>query len=79
VRVVSGVWRYVVGVLWFGLFAVAPIWWPPNHDNRELTWAFGDQLLGNAYLIAALAAVVLLAVSHKVAVRDESGQKMPAA
>ncbi len=80
VRVVSGFWRYAVGVLWFGLFAVAPIWWPPNHDNRELTWAFGDQILGNAYLIAALAGVVLLAVSHRpVAVRETSGQKLPAA
>jgi alpha-1,2-mannosyltransferase len=80
VRVVGGFWRYVVGVLWFGLFAVAPIWWPPNHDNRELTWAFGDQLLGNAYLIGALAAVVLLAVSHRDAlVRETPGQKLPAA
>jgi alpha-1,2-mannosyltransferase len=82
-RVVHGRWKYVVGVSWFGLFAVAPIWWPPNHDNRELTWSFGDQLLGNAYLIWALAAVVLLAVAHRrassAAVQDTPGQKLPAA
>jgi alpha-1,2-mannosyltransferase len=83
-RVVHGRrWRFVVGALWFGLFAVAPIWWPPNHDNRELTWSFGDQLLGNAYLIGSLAAVVLLAVAHRrapsAAVQETPGQKLPAA
>ncbi|WP_246485998.1 glycosyltransferase 87 family protein [Kribbella qitaiheensis] len=84
IRVVQGRRRLVVGTLWCGLFAVAPIWWPPNHDNRELTWAFGDQLLGNAYLIGALAAVVLLAVADRRetgsdAVRDTPGRKLPAA
>jgi alpha-1,2-mannosyltransferase len=57
--------RIVVGIAWFGLFTIAPIWWPPNHDNRELDWSFGDQVLGNAYLIAALFAVVVLAVSRQ--------------
>jgi alpha-1,2-mannosyltransferase len=57
--------RIVVGIAWFGLFTIAPIWWPPNHDNRELDWSFGDQFLGNAYLIAALFAVVVLAVSRQ--------------
>ncbi|TDU88583.1 alpha-1,2-mannosyltransferase [Kribbella voronezhensis] len=83
VRVVHGRWRVVVGVLWFGLFTVAPIWWPPNHDNRELTWTFGQQLLGNAYLIGALAAVVLLAVAHREipsqTVHAANGRKLPAA
>jgi alpha-1,2-mannosyltransferase len=62
-RVLHGRVRVIVGILWFGLFAIAPIWWPPNHDNRELYWSFGNQLLGNAYLIAALIAVVVLAVN----------------
>lgn len=57
-------WRVVLGVLWFGLFALGPIWWPPNHDNRELDWSLGDQFLGNAYLIAALLAVAVLVVSR---------------
>jgi alpha-1,2-mannosyltransferase len=48
-------------VLWFGLFLIAPIWWPPNHDNRELSWSFPEHLAGNAYLIAALVAAILLA------------------
>jgi alpha-1,2-mannosyltransferase len=80
IRVAAGFRRYVVGTLWFGSFTIAPIWWPPNHENRELTWAFGDQLLGNAYLIGALAAVVLLAVTHREApVRVTPGRKLPAA
>lgn len=45
---------------WFGLFLLAPIWWPPNHDERELRWSVGEQLLGNAYLIATAVAVCLL-------------------
>ncbi|GAA0938960.1 glycosyltransferase 87 family protein [Kribbella koreensis] len=53
-------YRVVFGVLWFGVFTIAPIWWPPNHDNRELDWSFAEQFSGNAYLIAAMVAVVLL-------------------
>jgi|1186.fasta_scaffold04163_2 alpha-1,2-mannosyltransferase len=45
---------------WFGLFLLAPIWWPPNHDHRELAWSLVDQLPGNAYPIAALVAAALL-------------------
>lgn len=53
-------WKPYFAVPWFALFAIAPIWWPPNHDNRELDWSFGEQFTGNAYLIAALVAVALL-------------------
>ncbi|MEV8373707.1 glycosyltransferase 87 family protein [Kribbella sp. NPDC056861] len=62
VSVVQVLPRYKVafGVLWVAVFMVAPIWWPPNHDNRELDWSFGEQFSGNAYLIAALVAVGLL-------------------
>ena len=52
--------KLVFAALWFGLFAIAPIWWPPNHDNRELDWSFPEQFTGNAYLIAALVAVIIL-------------------
>jgi alpha-1,2-mannosyltransferase len=55
-------YRVVFGVFWFGVFAVAPIWWPPNHENRELNWSFAEQFSGNAYLIAAMVAVVTLAL-----------------
>ncbi|MGC4942545.1 glycosyltransferase 87 family protein [Kribbella sp. DT2] len=56
----SGRAKVAVGILWYAVFAVAPIWWPPNHDNRELEWTFPEQLAGNAYLIAATLAVVAL-------------------
>ena len=64
VAVITGLTKYrvVFAVLWFGLFTIAPIWWPPNHDNRELDWSFKEQFSGNAYLIAATIAVVLLVV-----------------
>ncbi len=52
--------KLVFATLWFGLFTIAPIWWPPNHYNRELDWTFPEQFTGNAYLIAALSAVALL-------------------
>jgi alpha-1,2-mannosyltransferase len=55
-------YRVVFGVLWFGVFTVAPIWWPPNHENHELDWSFAEQFSGNAYLIAAMVAVGVLAV-----------------
>lgn len=62
VAVIGGLARYKIafGVLWFGVFSIAPIWWPPNHENRELDWTFAEQISGNAYLIAALVAVLLL-------------------
>jgi alpha-1,2-mannosyltransferase len=64
-RAVHGRWRIVLGIAWFGLFTIAPIWWPPNHENRELDWSVGDQFLGNSYLIAALVAVVVLSMSRQ--------------
>ncbi|WP_344175030.1 glycosyltransferase 87 family protein [Kribbella lupini] len=57
--------KVAVGILWCAVFAVAPIWWPPNHENRELEWTFADQLAGNAYLIAANLVVVLVSYSVK--------------
>ncbi|MBB5977407.1 glycosyltransferase 87 family protein [Kribbella solani] len=56
--------RIPVGVGWYGLFVLGPIWWPPNTGDREFDWTFGQQLLGNAYLIAALVAVVVLGVQY---------------
>jgi alpha-1,2-mannosyltransferase len=62
--------KLVFAVGWFGLFAIAPIWWPPHHDNRELDWSFPDQFTGNAYLIAAMVAVVLLITRQPQALAD---------
>jgi alpha-1,2-mannosyltransferase len=51
--------KVLVGA-WFGVFVLAPIWWPPNHEERELRWSLGEQILGNAYLVAAAIAVGVL-------------------
>jgi alpha-1,2-mannosyltransferase len=59
-------YRVFFGVAWFGVFTVAPIWWPPNHDNRELDWSFAEQFSGNAYLIAAMVAVLVLALGLRL-------------
>lgn len=54
-----------VSLTWFGLFALAPIWWPPRGDNQELTWNLAEQAAGNAYLWLSLAAGVLLALGTR--------------
>lgn len=55
--------RFPVAVasVWFGLFVLGPIWWAPHGLDRELAWSPVDQVLGNAYLLLALLAMVLLA------------------
>jgi alpha-1,2-mannosyltransferase len=65
--------RYPVAVsaTWFGLFILAPIWWPPRRGNLELTWNLPQVVAGNAYLWLSLAAAVLLAVG--------TGSKKPVA
>lgn len=55
--------RVAVAVVWFGYLIFAPYRWVPRADGREFSWTVGEQLLGNAYVIAALAALVVLAVT----------------
>lgn len=49
-----------VGVIWYGVLALGPIWWVPYRDDRELDWTFWQSLPGNAYLILGVAAFALL-------------------
>ena len=77
-QVVVPRWRVLAALAWFGVFTISPIWWPPDHDNRELGWSVGEQVLGNAYLIAALAVAGVLARSLLRA-PVTSGRKLPAA
>ena len=56
----DGLRRLLAAAVWYLAFVVAPIWWPPNHDNRELGWNLWEQLTGNAYLWLGLGAAVLL-------------------
>ena len=42
---------------WTAVFVTRPILWPPWGEGRELRWDVVDHLVGNAYLLAALALV----------------------
>ena len=41
--------------LWIAVFVTRPILWPPWGEGRELEWGVWEHLVGNAYLLAALA------------------------
>lgn len=73
VVVTLGLWprSRPAAIAWTAVFVAAPIWWVPHAHDRELTWTPAQQLLGNSYLLAALALVSCLAVaeSHLVARR----------
>ena len=47
-----------VGVAWVALFVARPIVWPAYGRNREYDWNAAEHLVGNAYLLAALALCV---------------------
>ncbi|MEV8373706.1 glycosyltransferase 87 family protein [Kribbella sp. NPDC056861] len=57
-------WPLPTALTWMGLFVLAPIWWPPRGDNRELSWNSVQLLAGNAYLWLSLVAAILLAVGR---------------
>jgi alpha-1,2-mannosyltransferase len=42
-------------VAWSAVFVARPILWPPWGEHRELEWGALDHVVGNAYLLAALA------------------------
>jgi alpha-1,2-mannosyltransferase len=71
--------RYPVPVAatWFGLTILAPIWWPPRGDERELSWNFGEILAGNAYLILSLAAALLLALGSRSSQPGQPVERIP--
>jgi alpha-1,2-mannosyltransferase len=39
---------------WTAVFVARPVLWPPWGDHRELDWSVLDQVVGNAYLLAAV-------------------------
>jgi alpha-1,2-mannosyltransferase len=45
-------------VAWTAVFVARPILWPPWGAGRELEWSVLDHVVGNAYVLAALALVV---------------------
>jgi alpha-1,2-mannosyltransferase len=46
-----------LSVAWTAVFVTRPILWPPWGEGRELGWSVPEHVLGNAYLVAALALV----------------------
>jgi alpha-1,2-mannosyltransferase len=54
--------RYA-GAAWIAVFVSRPVLWPPWGQHREYAWEPLDHLVGNAYLLAALALSVWAAVA----------------
>jgi alpha-1,2-mannosyltransferase len=44
-----------VGAAWTLVFVARPVLWPPYGDAREFAWSPAEHLVGNAYLLAAVA------------------------
>lgn len=53
----------VGATLWTAVFVARPIVWPPWGEGRELDWRWFDHLVGNAYVLAALAVGVWAGVA----------------
>ena len=51
------------GAAWTAVFVARPIVWPPYGQGREYGWSPLDHLVGNAYLLAALALSVWAAAT----------------
>ncbi|WP_179118246.1 glycosyltransferase 87 family protein [Saccharothrix sp. ALI-22-I] len=47
------------------LFWLAPMWYVPYENKLEQTWTWWQQIIGNAYIWAGLAAVVVLALRNR--------------
>ncbi len=52
----------VAALAWTAVFVARPILWPPWGEGRETHWNALDHLVGNAYLLSALALAVWAAV-----------------
>jgi alpha-1,2-mannosyltransferase len=55
-----------LAVGWVGVFVTRPILWPPWGEGRELGWSAAEHLVGNAYVLAALAVALWAALRRPV-------------
>jgi alpha-1,2-mannosyltransferase len=55
-----------LAVGWVSVFVTRPILWPPWGEGRELGWNAAEHLVGNAYVLAALAVAVWAALRRPV-------------
>lgn len=51
------------GAAWTAVFVARPVVWPPYSQGREYGWSPPDHLVGNAYVLAALALSVWAAAT----------------
>jgi alpha-1,2-mannosyltransferase len=59
------------GAVWTAVLVARPVVWPPYGRGREYGWSPPEHLVGNAYLIAALAFAAWVAVTLR---RSDRGQ-----
>ena len=62
-----------LAVGWTAVFVTRPVLWPPNGHGREYAWDAVDHVVGNAYLLGALA-VVAWAVGASTASTEQDGR-----
>jgi alpha-1,2-mannosyltransferase len=61
------------GVVWPAVFVVRPFVWPPWGERREYGWSLIEHIPGNAYLLAALAVSIGVAVGFSRRVGPAAG------
>ena len=61
-----------VCVGWTAVFVARPFVWLPYGEGRELAWSWPEHVVGNAYLIAAVA-LVAWAAAQAASPRDSTG------
>jgi alpha-1,2-mannosyltransferase len=64
-------------VAWTAVFVARPIVWPPYSQDREFGWSPADHLVGNAYLLAALALCAGAAATLPRGVGLSAGSAVP--
>jgi alpha-1,2-mannosyltransferase len=52
-----------VAAAWTAVFVTRPILWPPYGQGREYGWSPAEHVVGNAYLLAALAVTAWAALA----------------
>lgn len=53
-------------VAWTAIFVTRPVLWPPWGEGREYGWSAPDHVVGNAYLLAAVAVSVAAASLRQI-------------
>jgi len=65
----------VAALLWTAVFVARPMLWLPWAEGREHDWRWWENLLGNAYVLAALGVVAWLAVRGRSGAPSSRGRR----